>query len=698
MHTIFQKYGLAIAATALMFTGCTKDKEPAIVIPTFSPGVVSVQSGDPAEAAITAGTAPFTVQNITPSNIVSATIEGNTVKIIGIAKGDAVVTVSGKDGGQANLGVVVTERPASAPTLSTSAVEIDEAGLTATVTITGGTPAYTVTSAHPNIASVVLNGVTITVKGESMGTTLITVKGSDNASSTFAVNVGGEQIFFGANRTQIGNGNKSFYIEGKHTLRKGVYTMVGWVYIADGAELTIEPGTIIKCSDYNWNGDKSATGTSLVVKMGGKIYADGTREEPIVFTSAKPKGQRQATDWGGIIICGKARNNQGLMMIEGGVDAPHGGDDDNDNSGVLRFVRLEFGGYPYALDNEINGLTMGSVGRGTTIEYIQVSYCGDDSFEWFGGSVNGRYLVAYHGWDDDFDTDNGYSGKLQFLLGVRDPKIGDQSNSNGFESDNNASGSTETPFTTAVFSNVTIIGPMGQDPNFNNYDILYPQGSLPASLTPYITGYNWGNTTEAAFPIRTGIFQCAMQIRRNSRMNCFNSVLTGYPVGIMLSNDGRGDTQGAAADGLLAVRNVFLAGMGMTGADVNNNRNTWSGTISRDYFLQPHLNNTVYEPENQSYEAIVASIQKLKLNQFQSKKIPLTAMTTGGIQSADNNPTANWGPMAGSPLLGAADFSHPFLNDPFFTKVTYAGAFAGDSEADNWMRGWTNFDPQNTDY
>jgi hypothetical protein len=297
---------------------------------------------------------------------------------------------------------------------------------------------------------------------------------------------------------------------------------------------------------------------------------------------------------------------------------------------------------------------------------------------------------------------------MQFLLSVRDPKIADQSNSNGFESDNNATGSPQTPFTTAVFSNVTIIGPLGQDPNFNNYDILFSPSGLPAGLTPYITGYNWGNTTEAAFPIRTGIFQAAMQVRRNSRMSCFNSVLTGYPVGLMIvpgnassgnaANYGTGSHE-AADNGFFKVKNTFFAGMGLTGADVDSKAHAWIGlgpdgyNFSANYFVRPELNNTLYEPADQSYESIVASINELKLKQFQSKLLPVPAT---GI--APNDPTANWGPMAGSPLLNAADFTDALLNDPFFDKVDYAGAFKSDADADNWLKGWTNFDPQNTDY
>ena len=669
MKSIFQKFGLTVAAMAIIFTGC-KDDEKDPIVPTFSTAAVEVVEGSSNFVTIVTGTEPFTVKSSDDAKA-TVTVDGKTITITGVAAGAASITVTGSDKGAANLAVAISQRPANAPVLSTAALEL-EVDFSAIVNITGGTAPFTATSSDEKIATVTVSGSVVTVNGIDGGTALITVKGSDNGTSTFAVNVNDEQIFFGPDKTQFGSGRHEFSIKRNHTIRKGVYTLVGWIYVEEGATLTIEPGTIFKGSDYNWDGDKSATGSSLIIKRGAKIIAEGTREQPIVFTSNAPKGQRQATDWGGIVICGKARNNQGEMLIEGGVDAYHGGDDDNDNSGILKFVRLEFGGYPYDLDTEINGLTLGSVGRGTTLEYIQVSYAGDDSFEWFGGSVNAKYLVAYHGWDDDFDTDNGFSGKIQFALGIRDPKIGDQSNSNGFESDNNASGSTQTPFTTAVFSNMTIIGPIGQDPNFDN-----------TAGTGYISGYGWGAKVDLPYPIRTGIFQAAMQIRRNSRMSCFNSVLTGYPVGIMLSNDGRGDTQGAAAGDLLKVKNVFMAGMGVIGADADKKDPTqWSGDISENYFTQAKLNNRVF-----------TTIDELMLNNPLSKTLPLPA--TG---FAPDNKNANWGPKTGSPLLGAADFTDPFLNDPYFEKVTYVGAFASDKEEDNWLRGWTNFDPQNTDY
>ena len=187
-----------------------------------------------------------------------------------------------------------------------------------------------------------------------------------------------------ANGTIIGNGDKEFVFTGKQTLKKGVYLMKGWIYVADGAELTIEPGTVIK-------GEK-ASAASLIVEPGGKLYAKGTESAPIVFTSAEAKGNRKPGDWGGLIICGRGTNNKGVLgqQIEGGPRTKHGGNDANDNSGILSYVRVEFAGYPFQKDKEINAVTLGSVGAGTQIDHVQVSYTNDESFEWFGGNVNCR--------------------------------------------------------------------------------------------------------------------------------------------------------------------------------------------------------------------------------------------------------------------------------------------------------------------
>jgi hypothetical protein len=211
-----------------------------------------------------------------------------------------------------------------------------------------------------------------------------------------------------------------------------VYTLKNFVYVREGATLTIEPGTVIK-------GDKDTKGT-LIIERGAKIMAQGTNDKPIVFTSAKPAGSRAPGDWGGIVILGKARHNQlSDPIIEGGPTSRYGGTTDADNSGIFRYVRIEFAGIPLEPDKEINGLTMGAVGSGTQIDHVQVSFCGDDAFEFFGGTVSPKYLISYHTTDDMFDTDYGFTGKVQYALGISNPNLWDTANSgasNGFESDN----------------------------------------------------------------------------------------------------------------------------------------------------------------------------------------------------------------------------------------------------------------------
>ena len=203
----------------------------------------------------------------------------------------------------------------------------------------------------------------------------------------------------------LGDGSQTFELKSDMTLKyPNTYNLKGFVYVVDGVTLTIEPGVIVK-------GQKSTKAT-LIVERGGKIIAQGTKERPIVFTSAQPAGNRKPGDWGGIILLGKAKNNMGEQSIEGGVRSEHGGNNDADNSGILSYLRCEFAGVEYGTDNEINGITLGSVGSGTQIDHVQVSFSGDVSFEWFGGCVNAKYLVAFRGWDDDFDTDNGFLEQL----------------------------------------------------------------------------------------------------------------------------------------------------------------------------------------------------------------------------------------------------------------------------------------------
>ena len=247
------------------------------------------------------------------------------------------------------------------------------------------------------------------------------------------------------------------------TLRKGTFTLKGYVYVNNGAVLTIEPGTIIK-SDVSQKG-------ALIVERGSKLIADGTASDPIVFTSGKPSGEQAPGDWGGIILLGNAPTNRPISpapIIEGGVNRPYGGTDASDNSGTLRYVRIEFSGIAAEPGSEINGLTLGGVGSGTTLENIQVSFGADDAYEFFGGTVNAKNLVAFGTYDDDFDFDFGYNGKIQFAVSLRD-KPSDVDQANGIECDNDGTGSAAEPFTRPQLSNFTFIGPYDTTGSSSNH-------------------------------------------------------------------------------------------------------------------------------------------------------------------------------------------------------------------------------------
>lgn len=328
----------------------------------------------------------------------------------------------------------------------------------------------------------------------------------------------------------------------------GKYMLSGFVYVKNNATLTIEPGTIIK--------GISGTKASLIIERGSKIMAQGTSASPIVFTSDKPKGQRSYGDWGGLVICGNAPTNKhdsgaGVGVAEGGIGSQYGGNNAADNSGVLQYVRIEFPGIGLTAtaNSEINGLTLYSVGSGTTIDHIQVSFSGDDSYEWFGGSVNAKYLVAFRGWDDDFDTDNGYNGKVQFFFSLRDPAVADQSQSNGFESDNDADGSTLTPVTGALFVNGSMFGPMV-------------------------------STTTVA----NTLYRHAIQIRRGSRLSVYNTVFAGWPAGLYIDG-AKGDSPAQATANVLQIENTILSGMTTmfkTDATSLQGTDTWFTTVSRN--------------------------------------------------------------------------------------------------------------------
>ena len=247
--------------------------------------------------------------------------------------------------------------------------------------------------------------------------------------------------------------------------RDYVWVLDDLVFVDNGQTLRLEPGTVVK-GDTGDGADASA----LVVARGGTIQAKGTAQKPIIFTSIKD--DVTTTDdlpddfrggWGGVIILGRAPINTaaGLHDIEGvPPDAfrnVYGGDDPDDSSGTLRYVSIRHGGTILKEDEEINGLTLGGVGRGTTIEYVEVFNNQDDGFEWFGGTVDATHLVSAFATDDSYDIDQGYQGRGQFWLAVQNSFYADHAGEHdGGETDYGGEGSK--PWSTPQIYNATYIG------------------------------------------------------------------------------------------------------------------------------------------------------------------------------------------------------------------------------------------------
>jgi hypothetical protein len=255
------------------------------------------------------------------------------------------------------------------------------------------------------------------------------------------------------------------------------YTLKGFIHVASGATLTIEPGTKIM-------GDFNTLGSSLFILRGAKIQAVGTAANPIVFTSSRAAGQRQPGDWGGLILIGNATiNRSGTVSVEGTAtdgDAVvsgknyrlnySGGTADDDNSGVLSYVRVEFAGYAPIQDQELNSFTFAAVGSGTRISYLQAMGGLDDSYEFFGGGLVGDHLVSYESGDDHFDMSEGFRGKLQYLIAMQSTQLTPRTGSGslatdpeGIENDGcNGSGCDlgfdSTPLTIPVIANFTLVG------------------------------------------------------------------------------------------------------------------------------------------------------------------------------------------------------------------------------------------------
>lgn len=486
----------------------------------------------------------------------------------------------------------------------------------------------------------------------TLGFQVVDSKGYYSATASFQVTVGETlQGSISANRTL--DAAQQYIIKGQ-------------VFVESGVTLTIPAGTILK-------GDKASKGT-LIIKPGGKLDALGEVNNPVIFTSAQPIGARDRGDWGGVLLLGNAFVNQPAKpTIEGITPAVTYGSslaeiatpttNATENSGTIRYTRIEYAGIELTPNNETNSLTLGGVGNGTTLEYIQVSFGGDDGFEWFGGTVNGKYLVSHSSWDDDFDTDFGWGGNVQFGLAVRNTFFADQSGSNAFESDNQGNGNaivgvcdgtTQAGCTRGVFSNMTILGPR-----------------------------------EIQSRTISANFQNAAHIRRRTALSIFNSYFSGFRIGIRLDDQGTLDnlTSGAGkhAFNVLSVPGTTRIGSSTSASDANfatglsagdatavatywtNNSNTDFNNITT---TAPH-NDIGVNPAifwGASTSSTYASNPDFKL--------------LAGVGGANN-------------LNSGANFADAKVSGAFFTPTTYRGAF---STTVDWTDGWSEFQPLNKQY
>ncbi|MDO5636048.1 MAG: hypothetical protein Q4G18_02200 [Myroides sp.] len=238
---------------------------------------------------------------------------------------------------------------------------------------------------------------------------------------------------------------------GHVTLTDGTYKLTGKLIVGNGAKLTIKPGVKIEATALG-EGQFDAV-RYIAVAQGGQIFVEGTAANPVIMTAEN----QTPGSWGGLVICGKAPINKGTTASAEVSDLTYGGNEVNDNSGSIKYLRIEYSGYSYNADKEFNGLSMFGVGKGTTIEYVQIHEGSDDGFEWFGGTVDSKYLIVTNFssevGDDLFDWTEGWNGTGENWYGKRT-----NNGNRGIEADNNSNNHLATPVSSPTIKNLTLIG------------------------------------------------------------------------------------------------------------------------------------------------------------------------------------------------------------------------------------------------
>ncbi|MCC5937454.1 MAG: hypothetical protein JJU34_09240 [Lunatimonas sp.] len=414
------------------------------------------------------------------------------------------------------------------------------------------------------------------------------------------------------------------------------YLIVGQTFVRSGQVVTIDPGTVIF-------GEKRSKGT-LIVDRGGKIIAQGTKEEPIVMTSNQRPGEWDRGDWGGLVIIGNAQTNQTNPNIEG-IDPPvtFGRSDatqNDDDSGIYEFLRVEFAGIELSVNNETNSITMGGVGSRTKMENCMVSFGGDDGFEWFGGTVNGKNLISFAMWDDDFDVDFGYSGNVQFGLAVRYRGYADQSESNAFECDNGPNDNNVEPYTTGTFSNITVVGPIA-------------------------TGTNPGNNN----------FAYAVDLRRRTAVTITNSVFAGFPRALRMNQPSVYEQYAVNENGFIA-NNIFFAPNEKFRAGTDVDVNAVAAYIES-------RNTVVNTPASAAEHEALGMRQDWFFGTRLTNEYP-----------SNPNFTINGGLAASGAKFDLPKFAEASRANFFDQSVTFLGGFGGT----DWTDGWAEFDPVDKEY
>ena len=523
------------------------------------------------------------------------------------------------------------------------------------------------------------------------------------------------------------------------TLESGnTYLLDGFTYVEEGATLIIEPGVVIKAKQQPTTADNSS---ALIISRGAQIFANGTAEYPIIFTSeVEDLGFEDRGLWGGVIILGAATTNRGAEgQIEGvpsgETRAAYGGDDDNDNSGVFRYVSIRHGGSVLGTGDEINGLTMGAVGAGTTIEYVEVYANLDDGFEWFGGTVNTRYLVAAFCGDDGFDYDEGWRGKNQFWFGIQDVNTAGRVG----EHDGGTLQETAPPFSTPYILNATYIGagientPQGD----GSEAIVFRDNAGGTYMNGIITEYNannggkgitvedLGDMEDSRSRLENGDLLIANNLWwqfgdgndidgvtdqdfvRDHLLANNNQIVNPYINAISRSNDGGLDPRpaagGPAAAGAAAPPSGFFQNVPFYGAFDPNQplwTNGWTALSDYNHTNDRYIGHVTrtdggFETQirmlNEGQKTAIVNIRPYAIDG--SALTPVTASVAGGdVQS-----------YSAADLFGGEEVSHFSFSAPAYVSVTAVyNAASGDVAtaelpgADNLGLGWafysTNWD------